>query len=134
MNTTQSVPYAAHIVHFHRTFRAAIELPIMNCADCTHLVDMPHDGGWCYMFKTQPLGSRCGQMRLTAQARREIADAADMTDDRGELRADLRQQLQAEEDAAAQAEQFEASAARLGERMHETVHMVAKEGAGNELL
>ena len=105
MNTTQAVPYAASIATFHRTFRASTNLPVMNCADCEHFVDMPdvsHDGGWCYMFRVQPLGTRCGQMRLTVKARAEIAAAADVTDDSGEMRADLRQKLDAEDAARAE--------------------------------
>jgi hypothetical protein len=38
-------------------------LPARDCANCLFQRDDWRDGGWCYMFKIEPTGDKCGQFK-----------------------------------------------------------------------
>lgn len=40
-----------------------VVLPDKNCPQCEYRVEQWRDGGHCYMFKEEPMGTKCAQFR-----------------------------------------------------------------------
>jgi hypothetical protein len=62
-----AVPHiAAMLAHCIGDARYLMPLPLLPDADCPNCeyMQIPHDGGHCYMFLDKPAGDKCGQMKV----------------------------------------------------------------------